>query len=134
MGAVQHAMLCVINAEGSIASMMVKGQQTRQGKKGTRDFQRRFSLFESEGIRFQPQSAVNCSLTAQTRRPAHMEEGGAHQSRYVTWLLHHLVAVLCNDANGEKEEEEKKACFSGRQEPAQLLLQRLTMLVCVAAI
>lgn len=31
-----------------------------------------------------------------------MEEGGVHESSYITWLLHHLVAVLCNDANGEK--------------------------------
>lgn len=31
-----------------------------------------------------------------------MEEGGVHQSSYIT-LFHHLVAVLCKDANGEKE-------------------------------
>lgn len=98
---------------------MVRGQQTRQGKKGTLDFQKRSSLFESGRIRFQPQSTVNSSLAAGALRPARMEEGGVHRSTYITWLLHHLVAVLCNDANGEKERGgggEKFISQSGRSQ------------------
>lgn len=75
-----------------------------------------FSLCESEWIRFQPQSTVNSSLTARALGPAHMEEGGVHHSSYITWLFHHLVAVLCNDANGEKEGGEKFISKSGRSQ------------------
>lgn len=42
-----------------------------------------FFLFEHGRIRFQPQSTVNSSLTAQNRRPAHMEEGGVHQNAVI---------------------------------------------------
>lgn len=45
-----------------------------------------------------------------------MEEGGAHQSSYITWLLHHLVAVLCNDANGEQEGGKKLDSKSARSQ------------------
>lgn len=41
-----------------------------------------------------------------------MEEGGVHQSSYIT-LFHHLVAVLCKDANGEKEGGKKLNSKSG---------------------
>lgn len=45
-----------------------------------------------------------------------MEEGGVQQNSYITWLFHHLVAVLCNDANGEKERGRKFISKSGRSQ------------------